>query len=97
MKTKSALIADEVALGLWVFARTKPIDDVFVLVDKNAATGAAVGAHAFLRAQKPHPLLVKEILAAQRTNGAKVNHVAGQFVIERLAGKDVNFGMIAPG
>src|SRR5262249_6180916 len=43
----------------------------------------------------PDALLVEEVLAAQRADRAEIDDVGGQLVIERIAGEDVNLGMMA--
>jgi len=40
-------------------------------------------------------MLVEEVLARQRPDGAQIDHVQGQAVVDRLAGKDVDLGVIA--
>ena len=69
MKTVSAVVAHEVALRLRILARPQPINDLLILIDENTAAGAAVGADTLLRAQKPDPLLVEKIFAAERGSG----------------------------
>ena len=49
----------------------------------------------FCGLQVPDALLVEEILAAQGADGAEIDDVAGQLVVERLAGEDVDLGVIA--
>ena len=44
--------------------------------------------------QEPDALLVEEVLAAQRADRAQIDDVAGQLVVERLAGKDVDLGVV---
>src|SRR5262249_27035595 len=96
MKSKPAFVAHEVPLSTRIFPRPQPVNDIFILVNKNAASCAAIGADALLGPQEPDTLLVKEILTAKCAHRAKIDHVAGQLVIEGLAWEDVNFGMIAP-
>ncbi|MGV2341965.1 MAG UNVERIFIED_CONTAM: hypothetical protein LVR18_51045 [Planctomycetaceae bacterium] len=38
-------------------------------------------------------LLIQEVLAAQRTDRTKINDVAGQRVIDRVTGEDIDFFM----
>ena len=45
--------------------------------------------------QVPDALLVEEVLAAQRADRAEVDDVAGQLVLQRLAGEDVDLGVVA--
>ena len=45
--------------------------------------------------QKPDALLVKELLAAQGPDRADVDDVAGQLVVDRFAGEDVDLGVMA--
>ena len=40
-------------------------------------------------------MLVEEILAAQGPDRAEIDDVAGQLVVERLAGEDVDLGVVA--
>ena len=44
----------------------------------------------FARLQPPDALLVEKILAAQRTDRAEIDHVAGQLVVARLARENVD-------
>src|SRR6202011_1260000 len=60
-----------------------------------AAPGAAVGADALLRFQVPDALLVEEVLAAEGADGAQIDDVAGQLVVQWLAGEDVDLGVAA--
>src|SRR5262249_1396935 len=46
--------------------------------------------------QAPNPLLVQKILASQGADGAEVNNIGGQLVINRLIGEDVDLGVMAP-
>ena len=45
--------------------------------------------------QEPDPLLVEEVLVAQRADRAEVDDVAGQLVVQRMAGKDVDLVVAA--
>src|SRR5262249_7458005 len=90
------LVTHEVTLRLGILPRPQAIEDVFILVNKNAAAGAAVYTNAFLRPQEPDALLVKEILAAQGTDGAEIDDITGQLVLQWLAGEDVDLGVISP-
>src|SRR5262249_39323340 len=60
----------------------------------DAAPGRAIGTHTLLGLEKPHALLVQEVFAAQRADGTKVDDIAGQLVIDRLARKDVDLGVM---
>src|SRR5207237_201086 len=75
----------------WVQA----IDDVLVAVEVDAASRRAVSTDAFLRLEIPDPLFVEEVLAAQRPDRTEVDDVAGELVVERFAGEDVDLGMMA--
>src|SRR5439155_25688446 len=81
---------------LGILSRMQAIDDVFILVDKDAAAGATIRTDAFLGLEEPDPLLVEEILAAQCADRTEIDHVASQLVVQGLARKDVDLGMIAP-
>src|SRR5436190_19490403 len=93
--TETPQITHEMALSFRILARPKSVDDVLVGVQVDAAAGAAIGANAVRVLEIPDTLLVKEVLAAQGANGADVNNVAGQLVVARLAGKDIDLRMIA--
>ena len=41
------------------------------------------------------PLLVEEVLVEQGADGAEVDDVAGEGVVDRLAGEDVDLGVVA--
>ena len=45
--------------------------------------------------EEPDPLLVQEVLVEQGPDRAEVDDVAGQRVVDRLAGEDVDLGVIA--
>ncbi len=45
--------------------------------------------------EEPHALLVEKVLAAQGADRAEIDDVAGQLVVDRLAGEDVDLGMMA--
>src|SRR5436305_3369593 len=93
LPAESTLVAHEAALRLWIFTRLQPIQNIFVLIDRDAATRTAVGADTVLRLQPPDALLIQEIFTAQRAHRTKVDHIAGQFVIARFTGKDVDLFM----
>ena len=90
LPAEAAFVAHEVALRPAGFARLEAIDAVFVLVDVDAAAGAAVGADALGRLQPPDALLVEEVLAAQGADRAEVDDVARELVVARVAGEDVD-------
>src|SRR5262249_34677378 len=94
VKTESALVADEVALRLWIGPRPQAVHDVLVAIDVDAAPGAAIRADALLLLQIPDALFVEKVLAAQGADGAQIDDVAGQFVLQRLAGKHVNLAAV---
>ena len=78
-------------LRLLVLPRPKAIDDVFVRIRVRGTSGAASGTYAVRRLQIPDALFVEEVLAAQRPDGAEIDDVAGQFVLQRPTGEDVDF------
>ena len=90
LPAEPAFVAHEVPLRLRIRPRPQAVDVVLVLIDVDAATGAAAGADAVGALQPPDALLVQEVLAAQRADRAEVDHVAGQLVVARLAGEDVD-------
>ena len=45
--------------------------------------------------QVPDALLVEEVLAAQRADRAEIDDVAGELVLQRPAGKDVDLLVVA--
>src|SRR5262249_19158152 len=96
VKTVTAQVAHEVSLSLGILARPQSVDNVFILIDEDAAAGAAIGADALLALKKPDPLFIEKVLAAQGPDRAEIDHVPSQFVVERLARKDINLRMIAP-
>ena len=67
-----------------------PIDAVLVLLDPDRAAGRAAGADAGVPLHEPDPLLVEEILVAQRADRAEIDHVARELVVQREAGHDVD-------
>src|SRR5437660_46488 len=75
--------------------RPQPVDNVLVAIGPDAAAGAAVGANAPLRLEEPDALLVQEVLAAQGADRTQIDDVAGQLVVARLAGEDVDLGVVA--
>ena len=67
---------------------------VLTLIHVNAAPRAAIRAHTVGRLQPPNALLVEEVFAAERTNGAQINHIPGQLVVARLTRKDIDLRVI---
>ena len=84
------LIAHEAPLSLWVLTWLQAIEDVFVLIDADAATRAATGADTVLRVQPPDALFVQEVFAAQCADGAQIHDVACQLVIAGIAGENID-------
>src|SRR5229473_6699932 len=83
------------ALSLGIFSWPQAIDNVLVRVEVNAAAGAAIGTDAFRVLEIPNPLLIKKILAAQGADRTDINHIAGEFIVARLAGKNVDLRVMA--
>jgi hypothetical protein len=71
----------------------KSVDTLFVLIDRDTATGAAARADRRLAFQPPDALLVQEVFAAKRTHGAQVDDVTGQRIVDRMSGEDINLFM----
>src|SRR5438132_13978935 len=61
----------------------------------NAAASAAIRADAFCFLQVPDALLVQEILAAEGADRTEIDDVAGQLVLQRVTGEDVDLGPVA--
>jgi len=61
---EAAFVTHEMALRQQVDARPQSINDVFIVVDVDAAACAAAGANAGLVLQEPNSLLVEKIFAA---------------------------------
>jgi hypothetical protein len=76
LEPKSSFVAHEVPLGLRVLPRPQPVDFVLVLIDMDAASGRAAGAHALGMLKPPDPLFVQKVFAAQSTHRAKIDDVA---------------------
>ena len=95
MVAEPAVVAHEMALRLRIVARPQAIDDVLIAVQLNATAGRTIGANALLGLQVPDALLVEKILAAQRADRAEIDDIAGQLVVERIAGENVDLGMMA--
>src|SRR5205085_863519 len=93
--TQPAVVAHEMPLGLGIDPGTQAVDDVLVAVEVDAAAGGTVGANAVFRLEVPDAVLVQEVLAAQGPDRAQVHNVAGQLVVEGLAGEDVDFRVVA--
>src|SRR5439155_10911874 len=88
-------VAHEMALRLRIETRPETIDDVLVFIDEDAAPGAAIRADGLVRFEGPNALLVKEVFTAQGPHRAEIDDVAGQLVVARLAGEDVDLRMVA--
>src|SRR5262249_46728900 len=92
---EAPLVADEISLRFWILARADAVDDVLVVIDVNATAGRAAGTDALGLVQKPDALLVEEFLVRQRTDGAQVDDISGERIVDRVAGKNVDLGMMA--
>ncbi len=57
-------------------------------VEQRVQIGVVLG-------EEPGPLLVEEVLVEQGADGAEVDDVAGQRVVDRVAGEDVDLGVVA--
>ena len=88
-------ITHEMALRLGILTRPKAVDDVLIRIEMDAAAGAAIRANAVRILEVPDALLVKEVLAAQGADRADIHDIAGQLVVARLAGEDIDFRMVA--
>ncbi len=76
LPAEAAFVAHEVALRHRVRPRRQAIELVFVLIDVDAATGAAAWADALGRLQPPDALLVQEIRRTERPDRADVVDVS---------------------
>ena len=90
------LVADPVIVDEGVEPGGEPPDLAAVLLGVDVAAGGAAGADGVMLREKPGPLLVEEILREQGTDRAQVDHVFGQGVDDREAGKDVDLGVVTP-
>ena len=78
-----------------ILPRAEPIDGVLILVHQDRAAGRAAGAHVRMALHEPDPLLVEEILVAERPDRAEIDHVARHLVGQRMAGEDVDLFVAA--
>src|SRR5262249_26973900 len=92
---ETALVTHEMPLRLRVLARAQAVDNVLVVIDRDAAAGAATGAHALLLLEEADPLRIEEVLVAQGADGAQIDDVAGELVVARLAGENVDLRVVA--
>ena len=83
----AAFVADPPLVHERVFPRLQPVDAVLVLLDPDRAAHGAAGAHARPAAKEPDPLLIEEVLVGQRADGAKIDDVAGEVVVQGEAGQ----------
>ena len=67
----AAVVADPPLVHQQVLARLDPIDAVLVLLDPDRAAGGAAGADAAVPPHEPDPLLIEEVLVAQRPTGQR--------------------------
>jgi hypothetical protein len=79
-----------VTLSLFIRPRVKSIDTLFVLIDRDTATGAAAGADRRLTFQPPDALLIQEVFTAKSTHGAQVNDISGQRIVDRMSGENID-------
>jgi hypothetical protein len=79
----AALVADPPLVDVRILAGLEPVDGVLVVLGVDRAAGRAAAADVGLALQEPDPLLVEEVLVAERAHGAEVDHVAGELVVER--------------
>ncbi len=87
---EATVIAHERSLSLRILARPQAEYLVVVLVDFDAAAGAATGAYTVCALQPPNTFLVQEIFAAKCADRTKVDHVSSEFVVARMVWKDVD-------
>ena len=90
-----ALVADPVIVDERIVAGLEPPECAAVLLGADVAAGRAARADRVVLREEPGPLLVQEIFVEQGADRAEVDDVAGQRVVDRLAGKDVDLGMVA--
>gem|GEM_PF-3995234 len=93
--TEPAVVAHEMALRLRIIARAQAINDILIAVQVDATAGRTIGANAVLGLEVPDAMRIEKILAAQCANRANIDHITSELVVERIARKNVDLGMIA--
>ena len=86
----AALVTDPPGVHVGILAWLEPVDRVLVVLGVDGAAGGAAAADVGLPLHEPDTLLVEEVLVAERAHRAEVDDVAGEFVVERMAGEDVD-------
>ena len=66
-----------------------------IFLGTDVAAGGAAGANRLVAREEPDALLVKEVVVQERADRAKIDDVAGERVVERVAGKDVDLRVAA--
>jgi hypothetical protein len=86
----AALVADPPRVDVGILPGLEPVDGVLVVLGVDGAARRAAAADVGLTLQEPDPLLVEEVLVAERPHRAEIDHVAGELVGQRMAGEDVD-------
>src|SRR5437879_7332432 len=82
-------------LSLGILSRPQPIDDVLIRVQMNAATGAAIRTDAVRILEIPDALFIEKIFAAQSPDRADIDDIAGELIVARLTGENVDLRVMA--
>ena len=92
----AAVVAHPPLIDVGIFARFEAVDRILIVFGENRAARGTAAAHIRLALQKPDPLLVEEVLVAQGPHRTEIDDVAGEFVVEREAGEDIDLLLRAP-
>src|SRR4029453_51979 len=90
----SRIVADPPLINLCVVAWLDAIDDALVVLHVDVFAAGISGADGGGRFEKPDALLEEKILVQESTDGAKIHDVAREFVVQGLAGKDVDLLLV---
>src|SRR5207248_10718175 len=84
------IIADPPLIDLGVIARLDAIDYALIPFQPDIFSAGIDGRDRWRLLQQPDTLLEEKILIEQRADGADINDISRQFVIQRLAGENIN-------